>query len=52
MMNPNKVFGAHEKGFLERPENGFCSRKMVKRSRKAQKIPRKDRMASKRVFKT
>jgi hypothetical protein len=50
-MNPNKVFGANEKGFLEHPENGFCSRKMVKRFEKAQKIPKKDRMVSKRVFK-
>jgi hypothetical protein len=35
MMNPNKLFGAHEKGFLEHPKNGFCSRKMVKCFKKA-----------------
>jgi hypothetical protein len=37
MMNPNKVFGAHEKGILEHPKIGLSSRKNEKKLRKSLK---------------
>jgi hypothetical protein len=52
MINPNKVFGAHEKRFYSLLINTISSRKMRINSRKIRKILGRIWAAPKRIFET